>query len=115
MKRSGPYNTKVLLQRISTSATTDAAGELDLTVDASWATFATRSAWFKWASGSEFWNVDQVDANGVGEMGLVYDSLTKTLTPRDRVKVGSRVLHISSVNNVDERNRTVTVNVHEPK
>ena len=115
MRRSGPYNVKLDLQRISTAATTDAAGEIDVTVDASWTTFATRSACIRPAKGSEFWNADQVDANGVYEISLQYDSLTKTLTPPMRLKTGTRKFNIESVLNVDERNRVITVGCMEPK
>lgn len=115
MKGSGRYNTKIRLQRVSTAATTDIAGEIDLTNDSSWTTFAIRSAYLKPAKGSEFWNVDQVDHNGILECGMQYDSLTKSLTPAMRLLHGTRKLNIVSVFNVDEVNREVTLHVMEPK
>ena len=115
MRRSGPYNKRLDLQRLSSSTTGDAAGEIDKGDDDNWDTFATRSACIMPAKGSEFWNIDQVDANGVYEISLIYDSLTKTLTPPMRLKLGSRIFNLESVFNVDEHNRVVTLHCVEPK
>lgn len=115
MRGSGKFNVKLDLQKVSTSATTDIAGQIDLTQDSNWSTFAKRSACIKPAKGSEFWNVDQVDANGMYEISFQYDSLTRTLGPRNRLKTGTRKFNIESVLNVDERNRVITVAAMDPK
>lgn len=115
MRRSGPKNLKFELQRLSTSATTDAAGEIDKTDDDNWTTFATRSGAMTTPKGTEFWNVDQVDSNGVRQIELIYDSKTKLLTPAMRLKRGSLKYNIESVENLDGKNREIVVHCLEPK
>jgi head-tail adaptor len=115
MRRSGPKNLKFDLQRLSTSPTTDAAGEIDHTVDGNWTTFAKRSGSMVTPKGTEFWNADQVDANGVREIGFVYDSMTRLLTTAMRLKLGTRKFNIESAENKDGKNREVVVHCVEPK
>lgn len=40
---------------------------------------------------------------------LPYDSITATITPRDRVKIGERILNIASVFNEGENNEKIVV------
>ena len=115
MRRSGPKNLKFELQRLSTSPTTDIAGEIDHTDDGNWTTFAKRSGSIKTPAGSEFWNSDQLDANGGRQVDFVYDSMTKLLTPEMRLKIGTRKFNIESAENKDGVNREIVVHCTEPK
>lgn len=115
MRRSGPKNISFALQKQSTSATRDIAGQLDMTDDDNWQTFATRRGSMMTPKGSEFWNVDQVDSNGVRKVEFVADSMTRLLTPHMRLRTGSRNLNIESVENLDGKNREVIVYCVEQK
>ena len=74
-----------------------------------WTTLCSRWAEAAFTSGREFQAAMQVVPMLNGILKLRYDSLTKTITSRDRIKIGERVLNLSAVFNENEANETIVL------
>lgn len=108
-------NRTVVVQQVKASATVDANNEVDLTDDASWETYATRSAAFKTRGGSERFASDMIQAGQTHRVYVRSDSTTRAITPAMRLSYDSRVFNILAVADEDEMRQWVVLDVVEAK
>lgn len=94
--RIGNLRHRVTLQRLTGER--GAAGGANDT----WQDIGLRWASVKPLSGREWVNAAAANTEISHDVMLRADSLTKTLTPRDRLLFGGRVFDIQAVRNVDE-------------
>ena len=102
--RAGTLRHKVVIQK--NTPTRDSYGA---EVEA-WADYATVWASIEPARGREFWESQQVNAEVTGKIRIRY---LEGITPKMRVKHGSRIFEIISVINPEERNRELQLMVKE--
>lgn len=111
---SGERQRRITIERLKTDATQDAAGEVNVTLDANWETYIEH----RWArilprTAREFWHIDQVDADVTHLLKVLWDSQTKTITSAMRAKLGGRVFQFTSVFNAEEANREMWITAIE--
>ena len=102
--RAGTLRHKVVIQQ--NTPTRDSYGA---EVEA-WTDYATVWASIEPARGREFWESQQVNAEVTGKISIRY---LAGITPKMRVKHGSRIFEIISVINPEERNRELQLMVKE--
>ncbi len=92
---AGALRHKVIIQQ--PTETTNSLGE----ITPSWTTFATVWAEILPLSGKEYWSSKQVNSEVTGKIRIRYKS---GITPKMRVKYGTRIFNIEAVMNYLERN-----------
>jgi len=100
-------NRRVIIERAT--ETTDAEGGIAQT----WATVATVWATIQPLRGDERTSADVVAAETTHKMFMRYSSSLSALTPKDRIKYGSRVFDIQAALNAGEKNRMLELRVKE--
>ena len=80
----------------------DGNGELIST----WTTFATVWAEITPLTGREYWSARQINAETTGKIRTRYIS---GLTPKMRVKFGTRIFNITGLSNIEERNEEIVI------
>jgi SPP1 family predicted phage head-tail adaptor len=106
---AGEYNRPVTVENIKSDATENAYGEVDLTADASWETYAARRAKVVTKGGREFWKVDKVEADVSAVFWLRYDSTTVDITPEMRIALGTADYQIISAVDVDNAHEEIEI------
>lgn len=96
--RAGELRNRVTVEQYTESA--NSVGEPVKT----WSTYAVLDAAINALTGTERIQAAQVNANAFVQMTLRY---YPGITPKMRVRLGSRTFQIASVVNVDERNREI--------
>lgn len=106
---AGQRNTLVVVQRATSAEPNDANEVLP-----EWSFLCDRFAKSLPTGGREFQlaMTTQPLLNGIYE--LPYDEATSTITPRDRIKVGDRIVNIASVFNEAEANEKIILWTMEP-
>jgi SPP1 family predicted phage head-tail adaptor len=102
--RAGKLRHKVTIQDYTESQ--DSYG----TVTKTWADYATVWASIEPVKGREFWESQQINAEVTAKVILRY---LEGVTPKMRVKHGSRIFQVISVINPEERNRELQLMVKE--
>jgi len=97
--RAGKLRHRVTLQR-NAPVSDGAGGEAG-----NWTTLATRKAAIEPQSGGEKFAADQVVSQETVRIRMRYDSVTSTITTKDRIVFGVRVFDIKYPFNRGERNR----------
>lgn len=115
MTGSRDHQIRCYVQKPSTTASEDTAGQIDLSVDANWETTAERYFKVMPSGGREYYRALIVDATTTHVLETPYDDKTKLIDPTFRLKIKgtTRTLHVSSAINVDERNRIVRIACEE--
>lgn len=108
-----PKQKRVGIQRIN--GTADAAGHIDLTSDDSWTTVGKRWAQIITRGGKENYRFNEVKADVVALVEMRSDSLTRSVTSRDRLTLGSRILDIDAAYDMNEAREKVVCHVVESK
>lgn len=96
MIRPGLLNKRVEIQRITSQPATDAGGYTEV-----WATFAKRWASINPLRGKEYLQADSINSNITHRIRIRFDH-GLSLTPRDRIKFGTRIFNFESVKNIQE-------------
>lgn len=109
----GQRNRRLAIERPKT--TPDNAGHVDLSQDSNWTEVGKRWASMTTRGGRESRVFDQVQAEVSHLIGLPYDSLTKTIIPKWRLKMGTRRFNITAAYDVDEERRTIRVEATEAR
>lgn len=104
---------RVTVQKVKDSPTRDTNNEIDLTLDANWETYATRSAAFKTRGGSERFASDMIQAGQTHRVYVRSDSTTRAITPAMRLSYDSRVFNILASVDEDEMRQWVVMDVVE--
>lgn len=112
---SGNFNRRVTVQQIESNPETDAHGEVDLTNEANWETYAVRWAEIQSEGGKEFWKVNKVNAEVSHLIRIPYDRLTLGIDSKMRIRLGDRTINIVSVVDPDERHEVIEMQCKEPK
>jgi len=92
---AGALRHKVLIEK--PAETINSLGE----ITTSWTTFATVWAEIIPLSGKEYWSSRQVNSEVTGKIRIRY---LPGITPKMRVKFGSRIFNIEAVMNYQEKN-----------
>lgn len=113
--RSGRQRERVTIQKpVETQAAENGFGEIDLADgDANWQNLTTRWADVTPSAGREFVQGEQVQADVSHVVILRHDSETALVTPKYRLKVGSRYLNILSAYPKDNRKRDMVLQCQE--
>lgn len=112
-KTRPPYTHTLTIQRPGT--TTDAAGHVDLTDDDNWTTVGQIRARFITKGGRESFVFKQTQAETTHVLLSPSTTLTRSLDPAWRLKMGTRIFQITNTNDVNEMNREVIIEVTETK
>jgi len=112
---SGNFNRRVTIQKIKDNPIKDAHGEVDLTDDRNWETYAVRWAEIQTKGGREFWKVDKVEAEVSHLIRVPYDRLTVGITSQMRIRFMQRIINIAAVYDVDEMREVIEMQCKEPK
>lgn len=110
---AGSFDRRVVIERPNTTG--DAAGHVDLSDDSNWTEVGKRWAAFVTRGGREARVFDQVQAETSHIIELQSDSLTRTIIPKWRLKLGTRKFNISAAYDVDENRKRVRVEATEAK
>jgi len=102
--RAGTLRQKVLIQQ-NTPSRDSYGAEVE-----AWTDYAEVWASIEPARGREFWESQQVNAEVTGKIRIRY---LEEVTPKMRVKHGSRIFEIIAVINPEERNRELQLMVKE--
>lgn len=95
------------------SGTADAAGQIDLTVDTNWSQVGRMRARFLTRGGREGYAFRQVQSNVSHIIECVSTSLTRSITTKMRLRMGSRKFNITECYDVDEGRKTVRIGAEE--
>ena len=79
-----------------------------------WSTYAIRYADVVPSSGREYVAAQQRYAEEITLLKVRYDSLTKNIVPKMRVKYGTRILNIEAAINEQELNKHINLLCREP-
>lgn len=109
----GSRNRRIAIERPST--TPDAAGHVDLADDANWDEVGKCWSAMTTRGGREARVFDQVQADVSHIIEMPYNSLTKTIVPKWRLKMGTRRFNITAAYDVDEQHRTIRIEATEAK
>lgn len=107
MTRVRDYRHRIQLQKLSTSST--GPGTRGQTTK-SYSTLALVRGSIRQLDGEEKVLAREIHAGAEYEIGLHYTAL---VTPRTRLKFGTRIFHVEAVNNVDQRNRELRLTCRE--
>ena len=102
--RGGGLRHLVSIQRVGSTSINSFGESSD-----SWSTLAQRHASIQPLTGRERFSAAQAQSDVSHKIGLRADSVTRSLTPKDRIAYGSRVFNIRAVLNKDERNREIEI------
>lgn len=112
-KRAPQLNVKVTLLRFD--GTKNASDEELRDDPDNYDSLGTRWAEWKTRAGSERFASDITQAGHSHRLRLRFDSVTRTLTPQDRIQKDSRTFGIDAVSNEDEQNKYMILDVTETK
>jgi len=104
--RAGKLRHKITIQYCPEPQSQDSYGA----VIKNWSDYATVWASIEPARGREFWESQQINAEVTAKITIRY---LAGITPKMRVKYGSRIFEIISVINPEERNRELQLMVKE--
>jgi head-tail adaptor len=104
---------RVTIERPGT--TKDAAGHVNLALDSNWTEVGKRWAAFVTRGGRESRVFDQMQAETSHIIELQSDSVTRTIVPKWRLKMGTRKFNINAAYDVDENRKRVRVEVTEAR
>lgn len=103
---SGQYRIPITIQRVKSAAATDANGEIDLSLDSNWETYAKLRARVQTRTGREFTNQDQQEAHVTHRPVVPWSPTAEAIQPEMRLRMttksGVKVLNIAAVYNVDQ-------------
>ena len=100
MKCIAEYNKLVKVEKV-TATTLDAAGHVDKTAAASWATYGTAWCAVQSKGGREFWKVDLVAADVSHVWRTQYTTEAAAITPQMRIVWESKTYEVLSVIDID--------------
>lgn len=103
MPAAGRYNTKVVIEK-----PTDSVGDIGDS-QLTWDSYCDRWAAIDATNGREYQQAMTIIADLAAIVRLRYDTLTRDITPRMRIKRGSRIWNIASVTNNGEQNREMVL------
>lgn len=107
--QAGKLRHRVQIERATTGAQ-DATGSVSL----AWASLGAFWAEIRPLAGRELYAAQQVQADLTHSIRLRGNSITTTITARDRIKFGSRVFEISGPPvNFDERGKEIIISAVE--
>lgn len=112
---SGNFNRRVTIQRIELNPETDDHGEVDLTDDANWETYAVRWAAVKNMSGREWWKSNKINAEVTLIIKIPYDRFTQNINSKMRIRLGDRTINIVAVTDPDEMHEVIEMQCKEQK
>lgn len=92
--KAGKLHNRVEVQRLV--GTVNAAGQLDETTAANWQTFCLRWCELVTRGSREFFRGVEVAADITHQVTMRADPESKAFTPKQRLRLGSRVLSIAS-------------------
>ena len=92
---AGRFRTPGSVERVKSSATPDETGKVDLTSDANWETYWSGRLEDIPVTANERIYANQPVADITNRITLRRDSTTVAITPRMRVRIGSRKLNIT--------------------
>lgn len=101
--RAAKYRTLVVIEK--PTDTVEGIGGPDL----DWSKYAERWASIAPSNGREYQNAMAIIADLAAIVRLRYDTLTRDITPRMRIKRGNRLWNIASVANDGEQNREMVL------
>ncbi len=113
-KRRNP-DRKVTIQSVKDDATPDGNNEIDLTDDDSWEDYCSPWAEILTRGGAERFASDMIQAGQTHRLYVRWNSLTKSITPRMRVKYGTRIMGILAAEDEDQRHQWMQLDVAEAK
>jgi head-tail adaptor len=98
------------------AGTADATGHVDLSVNANWTNVST-TLWgaFTTKGGSEIQTQNQAQGVVHHTIEFPYSSTADSIIPKWRLKLGSRLLNITSAVNVNEGDEVIRVEATEKK
>ncbi len=102
--KAGALRHKVIIEK--PTEVTNSIGEIITT----WSTFATVWAEILPLSGKEYWSSKQVNSEVTGKIRIRYKS---GITPKMRVKYGTRIFNIEAIMNYLEKNIEIILLVKE--
>lgn len=105
----GDYNRKIEIHQISSSASADAHGFVDITSAANWETLTDTWAAIQTKGGREFWKIDRVESDVSHVWFCPYSTTLATATPKMRVRYEGNDYEIVSVVNIDEANVEIEI------
>lgn len=91
----------------------DAAGQVDLTDDANWTTAGRIKGRFITKGGSEWYSFKQTQATTTAFIETPWTTISRSIEPSWRLKMGGRVFDITAAYRVDEVGKIVRIEVTE--
>ena len=101
--RAAKYRTRVTIEE-----PTDVVGDIGDS-QLTWTSYCDRWAAIDPSNGREYQQAMTIIADLAAIVRLRYDTLTRDITPRMRIKRGSRIWNIASVTNSGEQNREMVL------
>lgn len=103
------YNEPITIQELDAGTIPDAHGHIDATSADGWAPYHTAFADVFTDGSREFWKANRV-SNSVSHIwSMQWDTTAAAATPRMRLKHGTDLHYISSVEDVDQAHRVVRI------
>lgn len=102
MSEAGKRRRRVTIQK-DAGTTRDGGGQLV----PNWTALGKRWASVEPLTGMERWSERQIQPELTHKVGFEWDELTSTITPKMRIKDGTRYLHILSAHDPEERHKRV--------
>ena len=115
MVNSGNFNRQITIEKVKDNPLRDVSGEVDLTLDGSWETYAVRWSEIQTEGGREFWKVHKVEAEVSHLVRVPYDRVTIGINSRMRIRLEGRTINIVSAIDVDEMREIIEMQCKEPK
>ena len=113
---SGNFNQRVTIEEEESNPETDAHGEVDLSDDGNWQTYAVPWANIKTKGGKEWWKSHKSNAEVTHVIRIPYDRLTQGIDSKMRIRLGnSRIINIVAVYDVDEMHEVLEMQCKEKK
>ena len=112
---SGNFNRRVTVEQVESNPETDDHGEVDLSDDGNWVTYAVRYADIRTKGGREWWKSDKIHAEVTHVIRIPYDRLTQKIDSKMRIRLGDRIINIVAAYDVDERHEVIEMQCKEPK
>lgn len=95
MNGAGKYRTPSIVERVSSTATPDESGKVDLKDDGNWELYCARHLEERQITGREAMQAQQPMADVTGLYRMRADTVTQGITPKMRLRIDGRKLNIS--------------------
>lgn len=102
-----------LRKRITVQSVTESKDSYGQPLE-TWSTYAIRYADILPTSGREYVAAQQRFSEEITLLRIRYDSISKNITPKMRIKYGTRTLNIESAINEQELNKHIQILCREP-